>query len=100
MAAEERRLRALIVDDEAPAAALAAAARTPGRHLERVLVKDGARMHVIPAEKLDWIEAQDDYAAIHSEGKSWLKPQPISELADALDPRRFVRIHRSVVLNL
>ncbi|MBI5838218.1 MAG: response regulator transcription factor [Candidatus Eisenbacteria bacterium] len=83
-----------------PAAALAAAARPPGRHAERVLVKDGARVHVIPADKLDWIEAKDDYVEIHSEGRAFLKAQPISELAAGLDPDRFVRIHRSWVLNV
>lgn len=81
-------------------AVLAAAARAPGQFLERLLVKDGANVHVIPVDRLDWIEAQDDYAAIHSEGKNWLKPQPLAEIADALDPARFVRIHRSVVLNV
>lgn len=63
-------------------------------------MKDGPQVHVIPVDRLDWIEAQDDYASIHSEGKSWLKPQPLAEIADALDPARFVRIHRSVVLNV
>jgi len=63
-------------------------------------VKDGANVHVIPVERVDWIEAQDDYAAIRSEGKTYLKPQTLAEIAAGLDPARFVRIHRSVVLNL
>ena len=95
------RITAHTATTPAPApTALAAAARPPGQHLERILVKDGAQVHVIPVDRLDYIEAQDDYAAIHSEGKSWLKPQPLAEIADALDPARFVRIHRSVVLNV
>ena len=50
--------------------ALAAAARPPGQFVERLLVKDGAHVHVIPVDRLDWIEAQDDYVAIaHSERK-------------------------------
>ena len=84
----------------AKASAIAAAAREPGRFMERILVKDGANVHIIPVERLDWIEAQDDYAAIRSEGKSYLKPQPIAEIAAGLDPARFVRIHRSYVLNV
>jgi two-component system LytT family response regulator len=80
--------------------ALSAAAREPGRFVERILVKDGANVHVIPVEKLDWIEAQDDYAAIRSEGKTYLKPQPLAELTAGLDPARFVRVHRSYVLNV
>jgi two-component system LytT family response regulator len=81
-------------------AALANAARGPGRHLERILIKDGANVHVIPVERVDWIEAQDDYVAIRAEGKTHLKPQTIAEIANALDPERFVRIHRSYVLNV
>ncbi|HYM81266.1 MAG TPA: response regulator [Candidatus Limnocylindria bacterium] len=81
-------------------AALAAAARPPGQFVERVLVKDGANVHVIPVERLDWIEAQDDYVAIHSGGKSYLKAQTLADVAAGLDPARFVRIHRSTVLNV
>jgi len=81
-------------------ALLAAAARPPGRWLERVLVRDGARVQVIPVEKLDYVEAEDDYISIHAEGRTWLKTQTLGELADQLDPARFVRVHRGVVLNL
>lgn len=79
---------------------LASAARPPGRFLERVLVKDGPNVHVIPVDRVDWIEAQDDYAAIRADGKTHLKPQPLAELAAALDPARFVRVHRRWVLNV
>ncbi|HEY2953669.1 MAG TPA: LytTR family DNA-binding domain-containing protein [Candidatus Eisenbacteria bacterium] len=82
------------------AATLAAEARPPGQFVERILVKDGARVHVIPVARLDWIEAQDDYSAIQSEGRSYLKPRPLVELSAGLDPARFVRIHRSYVLNV
>ncbi len=81
-------------------AALAAAARGPGHHAERIVVRDGAQVHVIPVERVDWIEAQDDYVAIHEAGKAHLKHQPLAELAEALDPARFVRIHRSYVANV
>jgi two-component system LytT family response regulator len=79
---------------------LATAARPPGTWAERVLVKDGARVSVIPVEKVDYVEAQDDYVAIHVEGKTWLKNETLAVLAETLDPARFVRIHRSFVLNL
>jgi two-component system LytT family response regulator len=51
-------------------------------------------------ERLDYAEAQDDYVSLHSQGKSYLKEQTISSLEAALDPRYFVRIHRSVIVNL
>lgn len=81
-------------------AALAAAARPSGQFAERLMVRDGARVHVIPIEKLDYVEAQDDYVAIHAEGHSWLKHQTLAELEQALDPARFVRVHRSYVVNV
>jgi two-component system LytT family response regulator len=80
--------------------ARAAAARPPGQYLERILIKDGANVHVIPVERIDRIEAQDDYAAFHTEGKSFLKPQTLGELEAALDPARFIRVHRSHLLNV
>jgi two-component system LytT family response regulator len=81
-------------------AALAAAARPPGEHLSRVLVKDGPNVHVIPVGRIDWIEAQDDYVAIHAEGRTHLKNQTLADLEQGLDPARFVRIHRSHLLNV
>jgi two-component system LytT family response regulator len=77
-----------------------AAARPAGERPQRIVVKDGVRIHVIPIAKLDHVEAQDDYVALHSEGKSYLKQQPISELEALLDPAVFVRIHRSAIVNL
>jgi len=76
------------------------AARAPGERPERIVVRDGARVHVIPLAKLDYAEAQDDYVALHSGGKTYLKQQPIAQLEAQLDPARFVRIHRSALVNL
>jgi two-component system, LytTR family, response regulator len=76
------------------------AARPPGEHRERIVVRDGARVHIIPLDKLDYAEAQDDYVALHSGGKAYLKQQPIAQLEAQLDPARFVRIHRSTLVNL
>jgi two-component system LytT family response regulator len=79
---------------------LSVAARTPEERPQRIVVKDGARVHVIPVDKLDYVEAQDDYVALHSGGKSYLKQQPIASLEALLDPARFIRIHRSAIVNL
>jgi two-component system LytT family response regulator len=83
-----------------PATELARAARPPREYLQRIVVKDGARVHIIPVERLDYAEAQDDYVSLHSQGKAYLKEQTISSLEAALDPDRFVRIHRSTIVNL
>lgn len=83
-----------------PAAELAAEARPPAQYLERIVVKDGTRVHIIPVAKLDYAEAQDDYVALAVEGRKHLKQQTISSLERALDPARFLRIHRSYIANL
>jgi two-component system, LytTR family, response regulator len=83
-----------------PATELARAARPPREYLQRIVVKDGARVHIIPVERLDYAEAEDDYVSLHSQGKTYLKEQTISSLEAALDPERFVRIHRSTIVNL
>ena len=70
------------------------------RQVDRMVVRDGAKIHVIPLDKLDYAEAQDDYVALHSEGKSYLKQQPLGALEAMLDAARFVRIHRSAIVNL
>jgi two-component system LytT family response regulator len=79
---------------------LAAAARPPGTYLERVAIRDGANVHVIPVSKIDYVEAQDDYVCFHSERKGFLKQQTLSDVETALSPAQFVRIHRSYILNI
>ncbi len=83
-----------------PVAQLAAAARPAGEPASRIVVRQGPKVHVIPADKLDYAEAQDDYVSLRSEGKSYLKQQTLGDLEASLDPRHFVRIHRSCLLNL
>lgn len=83
-----------------PGEDLSAAARGPQQYAERIVTRDGAKVHIIPVEKLDYVEAQEDYIALRSEGKTVLKQQTISSIEAALDPARFVRIHRSYVVNL
>jgi len=68
--------------------------------LERVLIRDGARVHVVPAADIAWIEAQDDYVQITAAGKAYLKSQTLAELEAQLDPAVFLRIHRSYIVNL
>jgi two-component system LytT family response regulator len=94
--ARERLRRGQIV----PAAAIAAAARPAGAWATRIVVRDGNRVHIIPAERLDAAQAQDDYVALKSDGRTYLKQQTLSSLAAALDPNQFVRVHRSHLVRL
>ena len=68
--------------------------------IERVLVRDGARVHVVPSASIDWIEAQDDYVAISAAGKTHLKNGRMAELEGGLDPALFLRVHRSYIVNI
>ena len=76
-----------------------AAAKREG-YVQRVLVRDGPRVHVIAVDKIDYVQAQDDYVCFRSEGKDYLKEQTLAETETSLDPAVFVRIHRSYLLNL
>jgi two-component system LytT family response regulator len=68
--------------------------------LTRVLIRDGARVHVVATADIDYIEAQDDYIAVCAGGKRWLKSQRLSELEGQLDPQAFLRVHRSYIVNV
>ena len=81
-------------------AELAATARGPAQYLERIVVRDGAKVDIVPCERLDYAEAQDDYVLLRTAGKNHLKQETITNLEGSLDPNRFVRIHRSYIVNL
>jgi len=81
-------------------AALAADARPPGTKPDRILIRDGGDVHVLPMVKVDYVEAQDDYVCYRVEGKRYLKQQTLADVETALDSARFVRIHRSYILNI
>jgi two-component system, LytTR family, response regulator len=68
--------------------------------IERILVRVGSQVHVVPASSVDYIEAQDDYVRIVAGSKKYLKQQGLSELEECLDGERFLRIHRSYLLNI
>jgi two-component system LytT family response regulator len=77
-----------------------AAAKPREGYAHRVLVRDGPRVHVIPVDKIDYVQAQDDYVCFRSEGKDYLKEQTLAETETSLNPAMFVRIHRSYLLNV
>ncbi len=69
-------------------------------YASRFLVKDGEKELLLPAEKIDWIEAAAYYSCLHANGHRYMLRETIADLSEKLDPRHFVRIHRSAVVNL
>lgn len=96
-AALDKARRAAPAPELAPA--LQSAARE-GKPLDRIVVKDGPKVTLVPLDKLDFAQAQDDYVLLKTEGRELLKQQTLSSLEGQLDPSRFIRIHRSYILNL
>ena len=90
----------LAAKESLPVDALVSEARTRQEPLERVLIRDGSKVHVLPVERIDYVEAQDDYVCFKSDGKSYLKDQTLGSVEASLDPARFVRVHRSYLLNI
>jgi two-component system LytT family response regulator len=97
MARARERLRARIPTE---IEAIVQEARPRTGYAERVLIRDGANVHVLPVDTIDYVEAQDDYVAFKSAGKQYLKDQTLAAVESSLDPGRFVRVHRSFVLNV
>ena len=87
-------------DQPQPADALAAEGRAASSRAGRVLVRDGPKVHVLPIDKIDYVQAQDDYVSFRCDGKDYLKEQTLADVEASLDAGRFVRIHRSFILNL
>ena len=69
-------------------------------YVSRLLVKDGEKEIFLAAEKIDWIEAADYYCCLHTRGRTYMLRESIADLSNRLDPRQFVRIHRSSIVNL
>jgi len=74
--------------------------RSKTRYLDRLVVKTGGRVMFIRAEEIDWIEAEGNYVRLHIGKESNLLRESISSLANKLNPHKFLRIHRSTVVNV
>ena len=70
------------------------------KRTDRVLIRDGGNVHIIPEATIDVITAQDDYVEVQTGGRKYLKQQTMAQIEANLDPQRFVRIHRSTLLNI
>ncbi len=69
-------------------------------YLERIVVKTGSKISIIPVRKLYWLEAQDDYVMLHSKDGNFLKQKTMRYFESHLDPKEFVRAHRSYIVRI
>jgi two-component system LytT family response regulator len=69
-------------------------------HLERLVIKMNGHVFFIKAEEIDWLEAEGNYVRLHAGKESYLLRDTISALESQLDPKKFIRVHRSAIVNI
>lgn len=74
--------------------------KTGKNYLERLVIKAAGRIYFLETDEIDWIEAEGNYVSVHSAKKTHLLRETISSLEAQLDPKKFVRIHRSSIIRL
>ncbi|WKK57636.1 MULTISPECIES: LytTR family DNA-binding domain-containing protein [unclassified Sphingobacterium] len=68
--------------------------------LERIVVKTGAQIKIIPVQQINYLEAYDDYVKIHTNDGMYLKNKTMSSFEKQLDGKQFVRVHRSFIVRV
>ncbi|MGJ1266422.1 LytR/AlgR family response regulator transcription factor [Sphingobacterium spiritivorum] len=68
--------------------------------LERIVVKNGSQIKIIPVQQVTFLEAYDDYVKIHTKEGMFLKNKTMSSFEKQLDPKNFVRVHRSFMIRV
>jgi two-component system LytT family response regulator len=94
-----RRIKSRLLHPAAPAA-VGGTLHKPPDTIERFLVKSEGRILFFEAGEIDWIEAASNYVEIHTGSQSYLVRHTMNELEKKLNPKQFLRIHRSFIVNL
>lgn len=71
-----------------------------GEKLERVVVKSGKKINVIATGDIDYLEAQDDYVMLYCSSGKYLKQKTMNYFESHLDPKQFIRLHRSYIIRV
>ena len=97
-----RTLQSMAADrnDRSTAGELSIVGATPSSGVRRLGVRIGTRTVIVDVDEIDWVEADGDYARIHAGKQSYLASQRMHALERLLDPKVFVRVHRSVIVNI
>jgi two-component system LytT family response regulator len=70
------------------------------KYLERLVIKSSGRIYFLETNEIDWIQAEGNYVSVHAGKKSHLLRETISSLENQLDPKKFLRIHRSAIVRI
>lgn len=73
---------------------------SPPEERQRIVVKKGTNLVILPVHTIHYIEAFDDYVKVHTKDGFYLKKKTLSHYEKAFDPSQFVRVHRSFLLNI
>ncbi len=85
---------------DSPVTGVVAAYQDLNIPLQRLIIRDGKEILIIPVEKIIYLEAQDDYVQVHTEKNSHLKYERLTRLENLLDTQSFIRVHRSFIINI
>jgi two-component system LytT family response regulator len=80
--------------------ALLADLKSPPSYLERLVVKSSGRLFFLRTDEIDWIESSGNYVCLHVAGESHLLRETMAGLEARLDPARFIRIHRTAIVQI
>ena len=78
---------------------LETASQSPSQS-QRIVIKDGSKIKIIPVHDVMYLEAADDYVKIHTKDGYFLKNKTMTHFEQALDKQQFVRSHRSYIVNV
>lgn len=70
------------------------------QRVRRLVIKSAGRIFFLRVEEIDWVDAADNYVRIHAGREGYLVREALQSLEERLDPRQFLRIHRSTIVNL
>lgn len=76
------------------------ALKSESKHVERLVIKNGGRVYFLEVDEIHWIEAEGNYVRLHTTGKSHLLREGIGTLEEQLDPKKFLRVHRSSIVRI
>ncbi|MCA1557465.1 MAG: LytTR family DNA-binding domain-containing protein [Acidobacteria bacterium] len=95
-----QKLFALLEDREERQESLPAPRAEHSKYLTRLMIKSASRVFFLKVEEIDWIGAEDYYVKLHVGRKSHLLRETMNDMEAKLDPEKFLRIHRSSIVNL